>query len=124
MLLRGVHGAGDNLEHVLGSLAIGLVDANGDSDHQGCAEGACGLGGNGSDEGAVGEAAGADLNRLEQAWESATGADGGNQRAFAEDDWVARGENGGNNGQRNLHVLELFGFEDALDEVTEAMIAG
>jgi hypothetical protein len=82
------------------------------------------LGGDGSDEGAIGKAASADLNGFEQARESATGADGVDERAFAKDDRIAGSEIRRDDGERNLHVLELLGFEDAFHKVAEAMIAG
>lgn len=80
--------------------------------------------GNGSDEGTVGQAAGADLNGFEQAWKRAAGADGFDKWAFAEDDRIASGEIGSNDGKRNLHVLELFGVKHTLDDVAETVIAG
>src|SRR5258706_5440045 len=82
MFLCGADGARNHLEHVLGRVALAIVNANGNSDDDGAAELACGLRGNRRDEDAIGKAAGADLYWFEQARESATGANGFDQRAL------------------------------------------
>jgi len=75
MFLGGVDGAADDLKDVGGSAAAAVVGAYGNSDDVGCAQIAGGAGGDRRDEAAIGEAAGADLYRFEQAWESATRTD-------------------------------------------------
>ncbi len=124
MFLGGADGACNDLEHILGRVAVAIVNANGNSDNDGPAELACGLRGNGSDEGAISEAAGADLNWLEQAGKSATGTNGFDQRTLTEHDRIASGEVSRDDSQRNLHVFKMFGLEYAFDEISKAMIAG
>lgn len=115
MFLCGADGARNHLEHILGRVALAVMYANGNSDHDGAAELARGLRGNRRDEHAIGKAARADLDWFEQAGESATGPNGFEQRALPEYDRIAAGEVGSNHRQRNFHVFKFFGFEYAFD---------
>ena len=88
MLLRGADGAGNHLEHIFRSALMLVVDPDGDSEDDVCAELTRSLGRDGSDKTAVGEPARSDLDWFEQAGESATGANGVHERALAENDWI------------------------------------
>jgi hypothetical protein len=123
MFLCGADGASNDLEHIPGRLAMTVVDADGNSDDDSAAEFPRGLRGNGSDQGAIGKAASADLDWFEQARKSATGANGFDQRALTEYDRIATGEISSNDRQRNFHVCKIFGLEYAFNQVSEAMIA-
>src|SRR5439155_18698867 len=89
MLLRGTHRAGHYLEHILGYAAMAVLHADRNSDDNGAAKLASCLRGHRSEESAIGEAAGADLNWFEQARERATRADGFDEGSLTEDDGVA-----------------------------------
>ena len=65
VFLRGVYRSSDDLEHVLWSFAVRIVDADRHSDYQTGAESARGLGGDWRDKRAIGKAARADLNWFE-----------------------------------------------------------
>src|SRR5260370_23036331 len=95
MLLCGADGACNDLEHILRSVAVTIVNANGNSDDDRAAELARGLRGYRSDEGAIGEAAGAGLDWFEQTGKSATGANGFDNRTLTEHDRIAAARRGG-----------------------------
>jgi hypothetical protein len=71
----------------------------------------------------VGEATSANLDRLEQAWESAARADGVHQIALSENHRFARSEVGSHHGERYAEIFKLARVEDTFDEVREALIA-
>jgi hypothetical protein len=123
MFLCGADRTCNDLEHILGRVATTIVNANGNSDDDSAAELARGLSGYGSDEGAIGEAAGPDLDWFKQAGKSATGANGFDQRTLTEHDRIATGKVSSDDSERNFHVFKLSGLEDAFDKVGEAMIA-
>src|SRR5437868_5090525 len=124
MFLGGADGTGDHLEHIFGRALMPILHADGNCDDDIGAELASSLSGNGSDESAVAEPARSNLNWFEQSRKSATGANGFDERALPEDDRITCREIGGDDGKRNLHIFKLLGFENAVYEVGEAVIAG
>src|SRR2546427_1004365 len=124
MLLCGADCAGHDLKHVLRRSAMAVLNANGNPNNDTAAKLASCLSRHGSDKSAVGEAARADLNWFKQAGEGAAGADCFNKRPLAKDHRIAGGQVCGDDGVGNFHVFEVRGIEDALDQVSEAVIAG
>jgi len=124
VLLRGADGAADHLKDVGGSAAVAVVQTNGDAYHDFGAELACRSRGNRSDEPPVGEAAGADHDRLEKPREGATRANGIREVPLFEDDGVPRAQVGGNDGCGDGEILKLIGIEEPVDEGAKAFVAG
>ncbi len=124
MLLCGADCAGHDLKHILGRSAMAVLNADGNSNNDAAAKLASRLSRHGSDKAAVGETARADLNWFKQTGEGAAGADCFNKRPLAKDDRIASGQVCGDDGEGNLHVFELRGIEDPLNQVSQAVIAG
>jgi hypothetical protein len=112
MLLGGTDGAGNDLKDVGWRAAVQVLDSDGDTENVGGAKQARRARRNGSDEAAVGKAPRADLERSEEAGESATGTNGVHEMALGEDDWLAGGEVSCDDRERNTQVFELSGMKD------------
>jgi hypothetical protein len=83
-----------------------------------------GLRGNRGDKTAVHEAARSNIDRFEQTWESAAGANRFFKVAVSKDDRLAVIKVGGDDGERDAQVFEILRVENAVDQIAEAMIAG
>ena len=74
MFLGGADGARDDLENVGGRAAVAVLNSDRDAEDKFSAELAGGQRGNRGDQAAIDEAARSNIDRLEQTWESAAGA--------------------------------------------------
>src|SRR5258707_7424551 len=124
MFLRGADGAAYDLEDIRRSAAMAVLNADGNGEHAAGAELPRGVRRNGGNQPTVGQAARADLDWFEKAGEGATRADGINQIALSKDHRFSSGKVCGHDGHRNVQFFEASRLEDALDEVTETVIAG
>ena len=103
---------------------MAVLNSDGYAEDKFGAELAGGCGWNWSDEGAVYQAARSNIDRLEQTWERAAGANRFFQVAVGEDDRLAIIKVGCNDRERDAQVLEILSVENAIDQIAEAMIAG
>lgn|SRR5271167_871253 len=117
VLLSGADGAADHLKYVGWSAALPIFDANRNGDDMLSAKIARGACGNLRDQAPIGEAARADFNGFEQAWESTTCTNGFGEISVSENDWFSVGQVRGDDGHGNLQILEALRFEDLLYEV-------
>lgn len=124
VFLRGADGTSDHLKDVRWRAAIKILHADGNADHTGGAKRAGGARRNGRDEAAIGEASRADLDRSEEPRERAARTDRVNKIALRENDGLAGGQVGGDDGKRNAQLFKLSGLKDAMDQVGEPLIAG
>src|SRR5258708_11856916 len=124
MFLRGADGAAYDLEDSRRGAAMAVLNADGNGEHAAGAELPRGVRRNGGNQPTVGEAARADLDWFEKAGEGATRADGSNQLALSKDHRFSSGKVCGHDGNRTEQSFEASRVEDALDEVTETVIAG
>src|SRR5713226_3729040 len=124
MFLRGADGAAYDLEDVRRSAAMAVLNTDGNGEHATGAELPRGVRRNRGNQPTVGQAARADLDRFEKAGEGATRADGVNQIALSKDHRFSGGKVRGNDSHGNVQFFEAARLEDALDEVTETVIAG
>ncbi len=114
MFLSGGDGAGNNLEDVLGSTAPAILNANRNGEYAGSAKLASGHCGNLGNEAAIREAARANFNWLEKAWESAAGPNRIHQKALRKDDGIESGEVRGDDSHGNAKIFELTRLENAV----------
>jgi hypothetical protein len=112
------------LKYVGRSAAVAVLHAHRNADYHSGAEVPCGTRWNRGDEPAVRKASRSNFDRFEQAWESATRADGIHEIALREHDWFAGGQVRSYHRQRNAEVLKLPGFENPLNQILQALIAG
>jgi hypothetical protein len=124
VLLSGAHSAGNHLKDVGGNSAMPIFDAYRDRDDVLSAKIARGTRGNLRDQTSVGEAAGANLDRFEQARESATRADGFREISVSENHGFSVGQVRSDDRHRNLEIFEALRFENLLDQVAQPVIAG
>ena len=124
MLLGGAYGTADDLEDVRRSAANAILDTNGNTDDVHGAQVSSGASGNRSDEAAIGKAASSDFNGFEQAGESTTRADSFSQISVSEDDGLAVCKIRRDDGHGDAEILKAARFENLLDEVAQAVIAG
>ncbi len=112
---------GEDAGRVGGDLGRRQGDADGGDD----AGSAKGLSGDLHADGAIDEKAAVVAHGLKEAGIGATGADGlEDLTVFAKDDGVAGGEVGGDDGEGELHILEVMDGEDAAEEVLHAVAGG
>src|SRR5262245_6461390 len=124
MLLRGANREGDDLKDVLRSMAAGVLRSDGYSDDYASAKLARGLSWNRRYQATVGQPACPYLHRLKETRIRATGADSFDEGSLLENGWIAAAQIRGDDGERNSHVLELFGVEDPFNNIRQAMVAG
>ena len=124
MLLSGADCAAYDLEDIGWSTAVAVLDANGNADDSCGAEVARGERRHGGDQAAISEAAGTYFDRFEKTREGATRADGVDEIAVREDDWFTVSQVSSNHGHGDTQILKATRFEDTLDEVAKAVIAG
>jgi len=124
MLLRGADRPGDDLKDVLRSIAANVLRADRDSDDEAGAKLANGLSWNRCYQTAISQPACPYLYGLKETRICAAGADGFDERSLPENDWITTGQVRCHDGERNSHVLELFGVEDPLNDIREAVVAG
>ena len=124
MLLCGAHGAGDHLKNIGGRASVAVLNADRNAENKFGSERAGGDSGNRCDQAAVGEAAGTDVDGLEQTWERATGANGVDEVAVGEDYRLTIIKVGGDDREWNAEILEMLRLEDPVNQVAEAVVAG
>lgn len=124
VFLGGTYGAAHHLENVGWGAAIAVLHAHGDSHDVSGPEGARGTSWDLGDETAIGQAAGANFDRLKKTRECTACSNRVNKIATGENDGVTGSEVGGDDCHGNAQVFELAGFEDALDQAAEALVAG
>jgi hypothetical protein len=123
MLLGGAYGAADYLEDVGRSAAAAIFNADGYANDMRRAEVSRRAAGNLGNEAAIGKAPGSDFNGFEQSRERATCANRFREIPMRKDYGLAIGQVSGDDGERNLQILELTGLKDLLDELAQAVIA-
>jgi len=124
MLLSGADGAADDLKDVRWSAALPILEANRNADDVRGAHLAGGAGRDLGDETAIGQVARSNLYRFEQARECAASADRFAQISMRKNYGLSIGQIRCDNGHGNLEIFEAPRFENLLDEVTQAVIAG
>jgi hypothetical protein len=124
MLLRGADRASDDLKDVFWSIAAGVLRADRDRNDEAGAKLTNGLSRNRRYQATIRQPACAYLYRLKETRICTAGADGFDERSLPENDWITTGQVRCHDGERNSHVLELFGVEDPFNDVCEAMVAG
>jgi hypothetical protein len=124
MLLSGADSAADDLKDVRWSAALPILEANRNADDVGGAHLASGAGWNLGDQTAIGQVTSSNLYRFEQARECAASADRFAQISMRKDYGLSVGQIRCDHGHGNLEIFEAPRFENLLDEVTQAVIAG
>lgn len=103
---------------------MAVLNSDGYAEDKFCAELAGGGGRNGSDEGPIDEAARSNVDRLEQTWESAAGANRFFEVAVGEDDRLTIIKVGGDDCEWDAQIFEILSVENAVDQIAKAVIAG
>jgi hypothetical protein len=124
VFLSGADGAGHDLKNVGWSAAVAVLESSGHTKDKFSAKFAGCLCGNRCDQSAIDEAARSNIDRFEQTWESAAGADRVLQIAVGENDRLTTIKVGGNDCERDAQIFEILRVENAVDQVTQAMVAG
>src|SRR6266478_5051408 len=124
MFLRRRHRAADHLEDVAGSSAITILYADGHAQDKRCPQVPCSTSRHRRYQSPVREAPRADFHRLKQTRKCAARADGVDQVAVRQYHRLAAVEVRGHHRHRDLQILELPRLKNALDQVSQAMIAG
>jgi hypothetical protein len=124
VFLSRTDGPTHDLEEVGRSAVVDILNPHGDGENAARSELPCGLRGNRGDQAAVRKPTSADFDRFKKTGKSAAGADSINQMAVSEDHWLAIAEIGGNDGHGDAQVFKTARFEHAVDEISQAVIAG
>jgi len=115
VLLRRVHRPAYDLKNVRGSAAVAVLHADGDTDYRSGTKVASRASWNRGDETTIGKTPRADLDRFEQARESATRADGVHEIALREHHRFAGGQVRGHHSKRNAEIFKVAGLENTFD---------
>ena len=124
MLLCGADGAADHLKDVGWSAAMSVFDAHRNGDDVLGTKIASRARWNLRDQSSIGEAASADFNGFEQAWESATSADCFAEIPVSENHGFTVGQIRCDYGHGNSKIFEATRFENLFDKVAQPVIAG
>jgi hypothetical protein len=124
VFLGGADSAAYDLKNVGRSSAVTIFETDRNSHHVCRAQFAGGAGRNLRDKTTIGEVTRSDLNRFEQSWKSAAGANRFAQVSARENYRFAVSQVRSDHRHGDSQILEALGFEDLFNQVPQTVIAG